>query len=150
MSSYEIAPDRPLGVFAFDRVAMVNGQAAGFMKTTRPRLGAPGVRDTRILPSDLDGPAPPVGTPNFFVRTVDGQQDVGNPVDRVEVYTFAVDWLTPGFTFSPQDTLAPAAFQTMLCNRSARRRKRGTSANEKCYRGVTSEISHNGCKPGHE
>lgn len=115
MSSYEGAN---LGVFAFDRVAMINGQAAGWMKTTILSLGAPGVRDTRILPSDLDGPAPAIGTPNYFVRTVDDQQDLGNPTDRVEVWAFAVDWLTPGFTFTLQDTLSPAAFQMMLCDRT--------------------------------
>jgi uncharacterized repeat protein (TIGR01451 family) len=114
MSSYEGAN---LGVFVFDRSNMVLGNAAGFMKTTISSLGAAGVRDTRILPADLDGPPPPNGTPNYFVRTVDDQQDPGTS-DRIEVYEAEVDWLAPSFAFTLVDTLAPAAFQTMLCNRS--------------------------------
>ena len=98
---------------------MLLGFAAGFMKTTIPALGAPGVRDTRILPADLDGSLPPGGRPpSFFVRTVDGQQDPGNPTDRIEVYEALPDWVQLTFSFSLIDTLAPAPFQTMLCNRN--------------------------------
>lgn len=116
VSTYE-SPN--LGIYVFDRPNMVVGNAANaFQRTTLPSLGAPGVRDTRILPADLDGPAPAAGTANYFVRTVDDQQDPGNPNDRIEVYTAAVDWMVPTFTFTLVDTLTPAAFQIMLCNRS--------------------------------
>jgi hypothetical protein len=116
MSSYE-SPD--LGIYAFDRDNMLLGNpAANPLKTTIDALGAPGVRDTRILPSDLDGPAPPAGTPNFFVRTVDDQQDPGNPTDRIEVYTAAVDWNLGTLAFTLTNTLAPAAFDMMVCNRN--------------------------------
>lgn len=116
MSSYEFPS---LGVYVFDRTNMLLGFAAGFMKTTIPALGAPGVRDTRVLPSDLDGP-PPSGArpPNFFVRTVDDQQDPANPTDRIEVYEALPDWVQLTFSFTLVDTLAPAPFQTMLCNRN--------------------------------
>lgn len=115
MTSYE-PPN--LGVYVFDRANMLLGNAASFLKGTMPALGAPGVRDTRILPSDLDGPPPPDSTPNFFVRTVDNQQDPANPSDRIEVYAFEVDWVTLTFSFNLVDTLSPAPFQTMLCNRN--------------------------------
>ncbi len=115
MSSYE-SPN--LGVYVFDRTNMLLGNAAGFFRTTIAALGAPGVRDTRILPADLDGPAPPNGTPGYFARTVDGQQDPGNPNDRVEIYEARVDWLASTFNFNLVNTLAPAAYQMMLCNRS--------------------------------
>ena len=115
MSSYE-SPN--LGVYVFDRTNMLLGNAAGFMKTTISSLGAPGVRDTRILPADLDGPSPPSGTPGIFVRTVDGQQDPGNPNDRIEIYTAQVDWNNSTFTFSLANTLTPAAFDIMTCNRN--------------------------------
>ncbi len=84
MSTFE---DDELGVYVFDRSKMLIGAAAGFLKTTIPALEQPGVRGTRILPSDLDGP-PPSGKspPNYFVRTVDDQQDPDNPTDRIEVY----------------------------------------------------------------
>ncbi|MGH8581977.1 MAG: calcium-binding protein [Gammaproteobacteria bacterium] len=117
MSSYEF-PN--LGVYAFDRTNMLAGAAAGFVKQTLPVLaGAPGVRDTRILPADLDGPAPPVGTPGIFVRTVDDLQDLANPTDRIEVYTATPVFAAPtSLTFTLVNTLAPAAFQIMVCNRN--------------------------------
>jgi hypothetical protein len=108
-----------LGVYAFDRAKMLVGQAATFVQSSIPALGTASVRDTRILPADLDGPAPAAaGTPNYFVRTVDSRQDPGFPVDRVEVYEFAVNFATNTFTFTLADTLAPAAFNTMACNRN--------------------------------
>jgi uncharacterized repeat protein (TIGR01451 family) len=115
MSSYE-SPN--LGVYVFDRANMVAGNPATFMKSTIAALGAPGVRDTRVLPADLDGAAPAVGTPNFFVRSVDDQQDPVNPNDRIEVYNAVADFATSTFTFTLADTLTPAPFQTMLCNRN--------------------------------
>ena len=118
MTSFET---NNLGIFVFDRQAMLNGNAVQIFKTTIPALGAAGVRATRILPSDLDGAQPPDGTPNFFVRTVDDQQDPGNPTDRIEVYEAAVDWTALTFTFNLVDTItAPSlvAFDIMTCNRN--------------------------------
>jgi len=125
MSSYE---GTNLGIYVFDRVNMLLGFGARFMKTTIPSLGAPGVRDTRILPSDLDGPLPPDARPaNFFVRTVDGQQHPTNPVDRIEIYEARANFVTLTFSFPLVTTLTPtsplpsqpvAPFQTMLCNRN--------------------------------
>jgi len=116
MSSIESAN---LGIYVFDRTNMLLGFAAAFMKTTIPSLGAPGVLGTRILPADLDGPPPPSGRPpNFFVRTVDDQQDLDNPTARIEVYEAVPDWTTLTFSFDLTGTLTPAPFQTMLCNRN--------------------------------
>ena len=115
MSSFETTN---LGVFVFDRSNMLLGNAAAFWKTTLPALGAPGVRNTRILPGDLDGPPPPEGTPNFFLRTVDDQQDPANPQDRVEIYDFSVNWGVPSFSFTLASTLVPAPFDIMTCDRN--------------------------------
>jgi len=115
MSSYE-SPN--LGVYVFNRANMLPGNPATFMKTTITALGAPGVRDTRILPADLDGAAPAAGTPNFLVRTVDDQQDPANPNDRIEIYSAAADFATSTFTFTLANILTPAPFQIMLCNRN--------------------------------
>jgi hypothetical protein len=114
MTSYEGAT---LGVFAFQREAMLLGQPARFVKTTIPTLVGT-VRDTRILPSDLDGPAPPAAIPNVFVRTVDDRQDLSNPIDRIEIYEARVNWSTPSFSFARVNTLFPAGFNTMACNRN--------------------------------
>ena len=116
MSSYE---GNNLGIFVFDRDNMLLGQPASFIKTTISSLRPlPGVRDTRILPSDLDGVPPPEGTPNFFLRTVDDQQDVLDPTDRIEIYEARVDWTVPSFTFSLVNSLTPAPFNVMVCNRN--------------------------------
>ena len=116
MSSYEGAT---LGVYVFDRANMLLGNAAGFFKTTINSLGNGAVRDTRILPADLDGPAPPAGTPNYFVRSVDNAQDPAAPAnDRIEVYEARVNWLAATFTFPLVDTLTPAAFNIMVCDRN--------------------------------
>lgn len=125
MSSYEGAN---LGIFVFDRAAMLSGTATSFIKTTIGSLGTATVRDTRILPADLDGPPPPAGTPNYFVRTVDDQQDAGDSTDRIEVYSASVDWLSPSFTFTLVDTLPPAPFNIMTCDRN------GTSPTGAWYR----------------
>ncbi len=115
MSTFESG----LGIYAFDRVKMLAGLPAGFVKTTISGLTpSPGIRDTRILPVDLDGPPPPVGTPGYFVRTVDSQQDISNPSDRVEIYEARVNWTGPTFSFPLVNTLAPAAFNTMVGNRN--------------------------------
>ena len=116
MSSFE---GNSLGVFVFHRDNMLLGEAASFIKSTIPSLiPLPGVRETRVLPSDLDGPPPPAGTPNFFVRTVDDQQDVFNRTDRLEIYEAAVDWIAPSFAFTLVITLSPEPFNVMVCNRN--------------------------------
>ena len=117
MSTYE-SPN--LGVYVFDRANMLLGNAAGFFKTTIGALGTAGVRDTRILPADLDGPAPPPGAPNYFVRSVDNAQDVAAPAnDRIEVYEASVNWLAKTFTFNQvSPALTPAAFNIMVCDRN--------------------------------
>ena len=112
-----------LGIFVFDRASMLTGNAAAFIKETlADPTPSSGVRDTRILPADLDGPAPPDGTPNFFVRTVDDQQDIDDANDRVEIYEAIVDWNTMSFSFTlandlrAVDGLVP--FDVMVCNRT--------------------------------
>ena len=120
MTSYEF-PN--LGVYAFDRINMLLGNAATFFKDTITVLGTAAVRDTRILTADLDGAAAPAfGTPNYFVRTVDDQQDPANPTDRLEVYEYSVDWAANTGTFSLAQTITAAAgglaaFDIMTCNR---------------------------------
>jgi uncharacterized repeat protein (TIGR01451 family) len=108
-----------LAVYVLDRANMLIGQAAGFLKLAPsiPSLGAPGVRDTRILPADLDGAAPPAGAAALLVRPVDGQQDTANPTDRIEVYEGRVNWVAGTFTVPLVDTINPTAFDIMTCNR---------------------------------
>jgi hypothetical protein len=101
-------PGGGLDVFVFDRVKMLAGLPAGQVQFTVP---APSLF---LMPSDLDGPAPPTGTPNFFVRHVDGDQFGG--VDRLEMFAFRVNWGNPALsTFTPQAPLPVTAFDAVLC-----------------------------------
>ena len=106
MTTYENAN---LGVFAFDRAAMLSGGSVTFLKGTIPSGGGPRVQ--RILPADWDGTtAPPVGAPNPFLMSVDSAVQ-GGASDRLELYNFHVDWATPAnSTFTLAQTLPTAPF----------------------------------------
>ena len=107
-----------LGIFVMDRANMLLGNAAGYIKWgTLNALGTATVRDTRILPADLDGPPPASGTPAIFLRTVDNAQDPPTVNDRIEIYEAVVDWQALTFNVNLVSTLTPAAFNTMTCNR---------------------------------
>jgi len=100
-------------VWAFDRANMLNGAPAGAVQFA---VGSPS-ETIFLLPSDLDGPPPPLGTPNFFVRQVDAER-FGPPgtQDRLEVFAFGVDWASPALsTFAQLPSLPTAPFDSVLC-----------------------------------
>ncbi len=116
MSSYEF-PN--LGIYAFERDEMLDGDPAAVVEFQIPVLtpvGGMNIRNTRILPSELDGPAPPAGSPNFFFRSIEALQDNSNMTDRLEVWEFDVNWGAPASsTFTLVDTLTPANFALVPC-----------------------------------
>ncbi|MGI0024058.1 MAG: DUF11 domain-containing protein, partial [Nitrososphaera sp.] len=92
--------------WAFDRTNMLNGNPATFIRFSV--LGA------FMLPSDLEGPAPPAGAPNVFMRFVEGAEFGG--VDRLQLAEFHSDFAVPvlsTFTFLPNLPTAP--FDSNLC-----------------------------------
>jgi hypothetical protein len=102
------------GAVVFERDQMLHGQTARMvyfdLHSIDPNLGG-------MLPSDLDGPAPPAGAPNPFVAADDDAWDY--PQDQIEVWDFHVDWVTPNqSTFSRAATLATAPFDSNLCSAS--------------------------------
>ncbi len=102
------------GVAVFERDKMLTGQAARMVKfnlyATDPNMGG-------MLPTDLDGPAPAAGTPNYFVEPDDNAG--GFPQDQVQVWAFHVDWAnTANSTFTRATTLATASFDSNMCNGS--------------------------------
>ena len=53
-----------------------------------------------MLPTDLDGQAPPAGTPNYFMEADDN--GYGFPQDQLEMWAFSVNWSNPSAsTFHP-------------------------------------------------
>jgi hypothetical protein len=114
MSTYE---GTNLGVFAFDRANMLAGNPATFVRFTLSSLSTISVRArTRILPADLEGALePPPGTPNFFVRSVDGPAQ-GGGADRLEIFEFRVNFATPAAsTFTGPASLPTAPYDIQMC-----------------------------------
>ena len=73
-----------------------------YVDTNDPTLGG-------MLPSDLDGPAPPAGTPNFFMQFDDVPA-------QLQVWRFDVSWdaaVTASFT--KVTNLPVAAFDSNMC-----------------------------------
>lgn len=107
-----------LGIYAFDRANMLIGAPATFQRFAIPALSGTSPRETRILPADHDGViAPSAGQPNTFARSVDNTQDSSNPTDRIELWDFHVDWVTPAnSTFTNVQNLTPAAFTLLPCS----------------------------------
>ncbi len=77
-----------LGTYAtvFDRNAMLAGGAATMQNFVLPNS------TWSLLPSDCDGPFPPVGSPNYFLGTYDG---FGFGNNNLDIYQFHTDWVTP-------------------------------------------------------
>ncbi|MEW6402750.1 MAG: carboxypeptidase-like regulatory domain-containing protein [Chloroflexota bacterium] len=99
------------GAVVFERDKMLLGQPAQAvyfdMYSVDPNLGG-------MLPSDLDGPVPPAGTPNYFAEMDDDAW--GYSPDQVQVWAFHVDWTTPSnSTLTQVAALPTAAFDTNMC-----------------------------------
>ena len=102
-------PNGGLDVWAFERDQMLVGAPAAMVQFSIP---APSLF---LMPSDLDGPPPPAGTPNFFLRQVDGERFGGN--DRLEVFAFSVNWANPATsTFVQVSSLGTDPFDSVLCS----------------------------------
>ncbi len=103
---------RGVGVFAFERDQMLLGNNADFVYfdlESNPALFG-------ILPADVDGPAPPAGTPAYFANY---NADEFGAIDSVELFEFDVNFANPGlstFIERADSPVAVAAFNPILCN----------------------------------
>lgn len=110
--------------FAFDRSAMLAGEPATGVQflliPTDPACDDPdSVFVFSTQPSDLDGPAPPAGTPNTFVQVFDELTWGCGPGDRdgYQLWDFAVDWDTPGnSTLTYQGKADSPDFDSLVCS----------------------------------
>ncbi len=99
------------GTAAFEREKMLQGLDARMiyfdLEDLRPGYGG-------MLPSDLDGPPPPAGMPNYFVQFQDDAWDF--PEDQLEIWTFRTDWSAPENARFERIARIPAApFDADLC-----------------------------------
>ena len=78
------------GVVAFDRDKMLAGLPASAiyydLAPVDMNLGG-------MLPADLDGPAPPAGSPAYFVQVDDDAW--GAEPDQLQIWKFHTDWANP-------------------------------------------------------
>src|SRR5262245_6035136 len=101
------------GAFAFDRKKMLAGDpSAGFiyfdLNNLDPSLGGG-------LPSDLDGAAPPTGTPNYFAFPT--SRVFGDPSYALRLFEFHADFGNPAastFTERAESPVPVAAFDPTL------------------------------------
>jgi hypothetical protein len=65
-----------------------------------------------FLPSDCDGAAPPLGSPNYFVWAKDSAEFGGT--DQLQIYEFHVNWINPdSSTLTGPFIMQPASFTKM-------------------------------------
>ncbi len=110
-------------VYGFDRVNMLSpdGVTCPTARATQ-KFGAPNLPVfgfETLTPVDLDGPAPPPGTPAYFLRHRD-EELVGDPsnpaTDPIEMYEMVVDFDTPGnSTFIQAADVLLSDFDSNLC-----------------------------------
>ena len=103
------------GVAVFERDKMIAGQPARMIAKD---LASVDINLGGMLPSSLDGPPPPGGTPNYFVQFDDNAW--GYSGDQLQIWAFSVNWADAGtgsFTFVTE--LPTAAFDSNLCGYSS-------------------------------
>ena len=99
------------GVVAFDRASMLAGDmAASVYFDLAPR----GLHLGGMLPADLDGPAPPAGSPGYYVQVDDDAW--GYAPDQLQLWRFNVDWSNPSAaTFTGPSVIPVAPFDSDMC-----------------------------------
>jgi hypothetical protein len=115
---YVSANESSPSAYALDRTRMLFGLPAAVQRFTAPNLAGFGFQ--ALLPSDLDGAAPPpAGAPNFFMRHRDDEVHnfFNDPTrDFLEIFEFHVDFNNPGnSTFIGPTNIAVSEFDSALC-----------------------------------
>lgn len=106
------------GAAAFDRKAMLAGEPDAAM--IQIDLFPVNPEYASLLPADLDGAAPPAGTPGFFVSVNDDATNPDLGADALRVWEFRPNFADPasstfGSYGEPNDTLPVASFSVLPC-----------------------------------
>jgi hypothetical protein len=99
------------GIFAMNRSKMLAGDPGAEMIFFDLTVSNPTLH--RVLPADVDGPAPPPGTPNYMAGIA--AEELGDLQDGIRLFELTVDWSSPlDSTLTeipfPGGSLAVAAF----------------------------------------
>lgn len=108
-------------VAVFERSQMLGGAPARAVAFEKP------ANSGGLLPADLDGPAPPAGTPNYYVQMEDGAWFNPQIADRLQIWAFSVARTVdpPAASFGPSEpgnpdvsatVLATAPFDSNMCD----------------------------------
>ena len=105
------------GAYAFERDKMLTGQMARMVFFD---LGLVDTSFGGMLPSYLDGPPPPAGSPNYFAEV---DSEINTPAlgaDAMRLWQFHVDWSNPanstfGLNGQPNSTLPVAMWTPSQC-----------------------------------
>jgi hypothetical protein len=107
------------GVAVFERTAMLAGLPARMIYID---IGTGNLNYGGMLPSDLDGPSPAVGTPNYFMEWDDSTW-LGDPADTLRIWEFKTDWAVPANTtfglnsnYDPNVKITTANVDPNMCN----------------------------------
>jgi hypothetical protein len=114
MNQFQLGQWAGQGAVVFERDKMLLGQPARMvyfdLYSTDSNLGG-------MQPSDLDGPAPSFGTPNYFVEIDDDAW--GYSPDQLQIWQLKVDWTTTtNSKFTKVGALPVAAFESNMCGGS--------------------------------
>ena len=110
------------GAAVFERSAMLSGLPARMIFFD---IGATTLDYGGMLPSDLDGPGPVAGTPNYFAEWDDSTW-LGDAADTLRIWEFKTDWATPAnssfgtnASYDANLTLTTADLDPDMCNSSS-------------------------------
>jgi hypothetical protein len=110
-------PFAGIGAYALNRDQMILGnpspQVVSFLF---PPGALPSLTGDGLLPADLDGPTlPPVGSPQYYVGSMDGGGPYGASTDALNLFKFTVNWTTPtSSTFALSNQIGVAAFDSIF------------------------------------
>ena len=108
--------DGPTSVYAMPRAEMLTGATLpAIQRFTMPNLL--NFEFQAATPADLDGVAPPAGSPGIIMRMADDAVQNGSAaVDQLEIWEFDVDWTTPANSkLTNTLNLPTVAFSSDLC-----------------------------------
>jgi hypothetical protein len=106
-----------VGAYALNRDQMLLGNPAPqVVSFVFPPTGQAFRTGDGLLPADLDGTIlPPVGSPQYYVGSMDGGGPYGALADALNLFKFTVNWTTPASsTFVFSDQINVAAFDSIF------------------------------------
>ncbi len=98
------------GAAVFDRAAMLTGSSARVLIYDLNEYG-PG-----LLPANLIGPPPALGTPAYFTEWDDNVYGIGDSSDTVRIWYAHTDWSTPALSTFGADTSHTANVKITTAN----------------------------------